>query len=444
MATALHVCVPVGAQQIVRTDQFAYAIPVILSGSDALNYLDIPQAVYEGVVHADLTDLRVVNAGGEPVPHALKPRPGPESAPVPLVDLPYFPLTGSRDIRTDQLEIRTERSKQGTIVRVIPTDRKTVTVLRGYLVDTSALDAPLKVIELEWRSPDRDYIGSLRVEGSDDLRDWRTLTASAPLLTLSYGGRELARKSVELPGHRYPYLRLSWPAGQPPLELTELRGRRSDVRREPVRQWKLVASRPGDKAGEYRFEAGGRMPVDRLRVALPGPNTLVSVRLLARDDDDQPWQTLTTAVLYRLTHDGQEVTNPDLAVRGGSWRQWLLTVDQRGGGLGDGTPTIEVGWIPQQLVFVARGAQPFELVYGNARARSTALPIPQLVPGWRSGAELKAQPASVGVQRTLAGPRVLEPRPDYKVWALWASLVLGVAILAWMAWQLAHQLRASR
>ena len=121
MATALHVCVPVGAQQIVRADQFAYAIPVILSGSDALNYLDIPQAVYEGAVHADLADLRVVNAGGEPVPHALKPRPGPESAPVPLVDLPYFPLTGSRDIRTDQLEIRTERSKQGTIVRVIPT-----------------------------------------------------------------------------------------------------------------------------------------------------------------------------------------------------------------------------------------------------------------------------------------------------------------------------------
>jgi len=33
--------------------------------------------------------------------------------------------------------------------------------------------------------------------------------------------------------------------------------------------------------------------------------------------------------------------------------------------------------------------------------------------------------------------------PDYKTWALWASLVLGVVLLAWMAWVLAREMKGA-
>jgi hypothetical protein len=33
--------------------------------------------------------------------------------------------------------------------------------------------------------------------------------------------------------------------------------------------------------------------------------------------------------------------------------------------------------------------------------------------------------------------------PDYKTWTLWASLVVGVLLLAWMAWVLARELKAA-
>lgn len=432
------------ANAATASEEFAYAVPVTPSGQDALQQLEVPQAVYEGVVRADLADLRVVNASGEPVPHALRPRPAPGTEPGRLIELPYFPLTGSRDSRTDTLEIRTERTALGTIVRVTTPGPKTDQVLRGYLVDVAQLDAPLHALELDWRVPIGDFSGTLQVEASDDLQSWRTLSIAAPLLRLTYGERELVRKTVELPAWKSKYLRLSWPSSQPPLELTRLRGRRSDVLLEPSRQWKRVTSHPGSKAGEYRFDPEGRMPVDRLRVSLPNPNTLVSVRVQARSRDDQPWQTLSTAVLYRLVHEGREVANPDLPVPGSGWSDWQLVVDQRGGGIGAGTPVIEVGWVPQQLVFVARGASPFRLVYGSASAKAAAIPIQELVPGWRSDAELTAQTASTGARQMLAGPRVLTPQPDYKVWALWGSLALGVAILAWMAWQLARQLRGER
>jgi hypothetical protein len=54
---------------------FAFGVPLETSGPQALFQVELPPAVYEGVVRADLADLRVFNAAGEPVPHAFLPRP---------------------------------------------------------------------------------------------------------------------------------------------------------------------------------------------------------------------------------------------------------------------------------------------------------------------------------------------------------------------------------
>jgi hypothetical protein len=168
------------------------------------------------------------------------------------------------------------------------------------------------------------------------------------------------------------------------------------------------------------------------------------VQVLARHTEDQRWHLLTTGVVYRLTHEGSDVVNPDLSVSASGWQQWLLRLDPRGGGTGARQPQVEVGWVPQQLVFVARGEGPFQLAYGKLRAGSADLPIQTLVPGWRSDAELKAAIATAGAQEVRAGPRALRGAPDYKIWGLWASLVIGVAVLGWMAWVLARELRTSK
>jgi hypothetical protein len=94
-------------------------------------------------------------------------------------------------------------------------------------------------------------------------------------------------------------------------------------------------------------------------------------------------------------------------------------------------------------MFVARGRGPFQLAYGSARAQPSAYAIESLVPGYRTDSELHASPARPGEQGTLAGPMALQPPRDYKVWAFWGVLILGVALLAWMAWRLAGQLKAS-
>ena len=47
---------------------FAFRLPVRAEGEHAFLRLEIPDAVYEGIVRADLGDLRLFNGDGEIVP----------------------------------------------------------------------------------------------------------------------------------------------------------------------------------------------------------------------------------------------------------------------------------------------------------------------------------------------------------------------------------------
>jgi hypothetical protein len=421
-----------------RSGDFAYAVPLDIDGNGALYQLELPQSVYEGAVHGDLSDLAVFNGGAEAVPFALKPPPSPATTSAPPIKLPYFPLQGSQGNHADALDIRAERNTAGTIVRVISASPKTNAqrVLLGYLVDASSSKVALKVLELDWNTDETGFSGVMRVEGSNDLIRWSTLASQAPIVNLEFGGQRLVQKSVDLASAQYKYLRLSWPVSQKPLKLTSLRGRPADITIEPSRQWKQVRGVSGTQPGDYEFDLGGHLPVDRLRVVLPEDNTLVSAQFLARDRSDQPWQPISAGVLYHLRRDGQDLTNSEFAVVRGSWRYWLLRVDQKGGGLGHGVPTLEAGWVPQQLVFVARGSPPFLLAYGSASANPSMYPIETVVPGWRGDSEIKITTARTGAQQVLAGTGVLKQKPDYKTFTLWGSLVVGVLLLAWMAWRL--------
>jgi hypothetical protein len=427
-----------------RPEQFAYAVPVEIGAGEALQRLEIPQAAYAGSVGAQLADLRVFNGRGEAVPFAFLPRTAPESPQPDAAALRFFPLHGARGGAAQDLDVRAERTADGTVVRV-RSARATVRerVVLGYLVDASEHKTPLRTLELDWKPMAHGFSGTLHVEGSDDLARWTTLTATAPLVSLQFGGERLVQKSVEMPGVRNRYLRLSWPAGQPALELQRLQGRPGPALAEPERRWSAPALTPGDKPGEHLFDLRGNLPVDRLRIDLPEPNSLVAVEVLARQRTEDAWQPVSRGVIYRLTRDGVEVSNPPMQVAGYGRRYWLLRLDQKGGGIGTRLPQVHAGWVPEQIVFVARGAPPFQLAYGSAGAQRSAYPIETVVPDWRAEEPLRAAQARAGEQRDLAGPIALRERADYKTWLLWGAVALGVAILAWMAWQLARQMRSN-
>jgi hypothetical protein len=148
-------------------------------------------------------------------------------------------------------------------------------------------------------------------------------------------------------------------------------------------------------------------------------------------------------VTYRLRQDAGEVSAPPIAVAPAAYRYWLLRVDPKSGGLGRGQPRMRAGWIPQEIVFAARGTGPFLIAYGNAAAAPSALPVTTLVPGYGNGAENGIIAlARTGAAAPLGSLEQAKPPREYRRATLWAVLILGVMVLAWMAWQLSRQLNA--
>ncbi|HYS17247.1 MAG TPA: DUF3999 domain-containing protein [Candidatus Binatia bacterium] len=437
---------------------FAYGIPLQTSGQDALQQLELPRAVYEGVVHADLADLRVFNGAGEVVAYAFRPRVmTTKEKPRPMA-VTLFPIRTDDPTGVEGVELRLEQRGDRMVVDLRTRQGRPArgAKLVGYLADARALAKPIRAVTLELPAGADQVFARVTIEASDDLRQWTPLASGAPVVRLSSGGARLEQLRIEVPARRAKYLRVSWPGRSGSLELSGLAVEPGESAVAAPRQWKQVTGVPAnDKPGEYEFDLGGQFPVDRLRVGLPQQNTVASLEVLSRSKPADPWRHVTAATVYRLIRDGDELTSADIEVGAIPDRYWLARVDQRGGGVGRGPLGLSVGWVPQRLVFASRGAGPFQLVYGRRDAKSTAFPIATLVPGY-TGEE---EPELGQAETRVAGPNIVigraeaaaEPqrlgeeavtreRVDWKRWTLWGSLVLGVVVLGWMALRLGRQM----
>jgi Protein of unknown function (DUF3999) len=434
---------------------FAYGIALETSGPDALQQLEVPRAVYEGVVHPDLADVRVFNGAGEVVAHAFRPRvtaTREKPRPVPVA---LFAIRTDAPTGVEGVELRLEQRSDRTVLDLRTREGRPARggKLVGYLADARALDKPIRAITLELPAGAEPIFTRVTVEASNDLSQWTPLASGAPVVRLASRGSRLEQLRVEVSPRRAKYLRLSWPGRSVALELAGLAVEPGDAAVAVPRRWKQVAGAPEKgKPGEYQFDCGGLFPVDRLGIALPQQNTVASIELSARAKPADPWHHVTTATVYRLVRDGDELTSADIEVSVTADRYWLARVDQRGGGIGGGPLELGAGWVPHRLVFASRGPGPFQLAYGSRDAKPSAFPIATLVPGYTGEEDLELVRAEtaprivIGGARAAADPQrlggdaVTRDRVDWKRLTLWASLVLGVAILGWMALRLGRQM----
>jgi hypothetical protein len=359
------------------------------------------------------------------------------------VALPIFPLRGPGDARFEDLDLSFDKSGSHVSVRLrSPDGKQGQQALLGFLIDTSALKTPLTRLDVDWGTEEVRRFVSARLEAGNDLKQWHTLVSDAPLGGLAHAGQRLERKTIEFRAQQAKYLRLMWTDPAQAIELNGIYGVPPDKAAGPERSWKeTVATAVAGKPGEYQFDIGGRFPLDRLAFGLPQENTVVPVRILSRAKPADQWTPMARTVLYRLKQNGRELRNPDVSIGANSHRYWMLSVDAASGGIGAGNLIMRAGWTPREIVFTARGAGPFRLVFGNARAPAGSLGIDVLVPGWRTDHEPQMAVAYTGFAQKLAGEAAAQPRPDFKQWGLWAALLMGVATLGWMAWRLSKQMQ---
>lgn len=475
-------------------ESFTHVMTVKQQGGDGLQRVLLPAAVHQGSARADLGDLRVFNARGEQVPfaHAAAPRVA-ETTPA-THGLPIFPLTVARTGGTadDTLSLQVRQQKDGTLISLNSrmADGKSTALsakerrdLSGYIVDASRLHPgdgqadPLRVSALvfDWDVTEDSRAGRVRVETSNDLKAWSTLIQAGALVDLEHGGQRLTQKRVEVTPTAARYLRLTW--ADKPFVLKSVTAEVETARAAPTLARHVVspdaAKVEGLQAGEIAFDLGGRLPVREVRLLLPEPNTVAPVRIFARSDVTQPWRQVESATFYRLNRDGAELLSPAVKLPLQNERFWKIAVDARAGGLGQGRPQLEVGWLPQSIVFAARGEGPYRLAWGNAEAAPAQLALTALVPGYRQDSEYCRVTASGGdsipsgppaasrsdsqdrcwslpvaeagdvIRQTVTPPSALEKLTQsftLRQGVLWLVLLLGVGFLGLMAWRLNAQM----
>jgi hypothetical protein len=400
--------------------------------------LELPLAVQLNARQTDLGDVRVFNAAGEPQAYALSRASQHADGNRTLTDVKWFPLYDSADATEHAPSVRVQSSANGTLVQVQPSTELEVgeEALRGWLLDASAIKAPLQQLILDWTS-ERDGFQRFSIEASDDLQHWQSW-GEGQLARLTFADERVEQHEVALPGQSARYLRLLWDAPQSAPILTS--AQLQSVRSVPLPLvWSHALDGSSVKAGEYTWQLPRVLNVERLQVGLSQPNSLAPVILSGRRDSSLPWQPLSSGLLYRLTQNGQDVVQDELQLPGQAVQQLKLTVDERGGGLGAQAPTLKFAVRAAQLVFLARGPAPYTLVLGNATVKAASLPLSTLIPDYSPAKLATLGQASVDGGATVSPMVSTLPASvglDWKKFGLWAVLLLGVLFLAAMAFSL--------
>ncbi len=420
---------PAGAQTL---GDYATRVPLTLAGEGPWYRLEVPVAVHFAARYADLRDLRVFNAEGQALAYALTLDAAQRRETRRETPVNWFPLRGPANAERMPV-VRVQRSATGTLVELAaeaaPGDH--AEPLRGWLLDASAIEAPLQQLILDW-NVEREGFQHFTIEASDDLQHWRSW-GGGQVARLSFADERIDLREVGLPGQQARYLRLLWSDPQQAPLLTAARLVSSRTVPAPL-VWSAPLTPSRVAPGEYRWELPLALPLQRLRVELSQSNTLAPVTVSGRRDGKVRWQPLGRGLLYRLPQNGAEVLHDELELYGAAAQQLSLRVDERGGGLGSQAPQLRVGLRATQLVFLARGTPPYVLATGNPAAQAASLPLDTLIPGYDDqrlaalGIATVAQTLSVEATGSAQAPGV-----GWKRWGLWAVLLTGVGLLALMA-----------
>ncbi len=446
-ALVANTAIATETQTFKKTD-FAYGSDIVHDASRAVHSVPVPRDVYRNVVRSDLGDLRVFNADGETVPYAIRRyTPGPEAQGKTHTRM-LTKIYGKKGQRASDVELRYRRSAQGESFvvynRIKPRKSGNERPV-FYIVATGDIDQAISAMTLRWHTRQQSFIYNVLIEASDDLKQWRPASRDGVIAEFDYGGQMTQRGEIKLNDVKAKFLKitLSGPGEAPLLASTNLVEKPQQA--PPEYQWLPIVATRGEP-GEYYFDTGGRMPVEQVRLVLPEGNNLLRIRLSSRTSPEAPWRHRASSIVYQLQNDGQAFKKTEIKLYRFHERYLRLQVDQAESVLGNRLPQIEIGWVPDKIVFISRGKPPYTLAYGNREAEPAFHPIDQLLLlGNEDDKELVPQHATAGDSYALGGADLLTPKRElpWKKWILWAVLLLGVVLLGWMASRLMKQLGSS-
>jgi len=429
-------------------NDYAYRFPLQTGAGSEFFAVDLSLEVYQSVSDPALRDAGVYNAGGQPVPRLFEQHEAKKEGPEQRVSLGLVPLYGEASAHSDQLRLLLQRDVEGTRLELdteTTGEQETGRKLAAYILDARNLEHPLEALEFDWRQTSQGLIATVRIHHSDDLQRWRTL-GSGTLADIEYEGTRIEQRRIEINADVADFLRISWTDMPASWRLQSVSGIHSSRIAPADRDWlTLESAQAGEQEAEYLFDANGFPPVDRIDLLLPDRNSMVRASVFYRLNPDSRWQRAHNGIFYTLSRQDSAVHSPPAAIRATRANQWKIRIDA---GTLSQPVRLRLGWRPDQLVFLAQGQQPFELVTGRAQDRLEQFPQQsqlgdnEIFKVLRKSGQAGA--AILGAREVLSGPRQLTFNEGFswKTLLLWLGLGGAVLLVGWMVYSLMREMKS--
>ncbi len=281
------------------------------------------------------------------------------------------------------------------------------------------------------------------------------MAAEVVLARLQYGDQWIKKDTIPLSDERGKYLRLTWPVGTESINVKDISAIYADPFSKENRYWvDLIGKRNFDTEDEttvvYEYKHDAFMEVNALQVQFAQQNTIIKANIKSKAEENQKWRFQSReGSYYKFATNDTVFENPIAQIPSTRDALWRMEIVEGGWENSQNAPSLQLGWIPHEVYFVARGEPPYILAFGNAR-------LPQKYKKYSKGLLDNAianekmgiiHHASPDRKIVLGGPEMLVPLPPalpWKKWVLWGILGVGVLVIARMAVILHRQMKVEK
>lgn len=441
---ALLIPILVFADKPLIPANFAYSST--LSDTDnSLREVTLPISILEQIQRKDFGDLRVFNAQGQEVPHQFRlATRGNQSTKATLNFYPFDRKQASNPA-VIHIEILQNNSKQAINVESDQQNQQASNEYQ-YIAENKNTSLSLCELDLDWDQPESNMILPLKIEGSNDLQNWSTLNRSANLTKFDYAGSKLIHSKINIRCNKHAYLRLTWIKPEPGLKLKQITATYKQ-KKQSVLQQKIIGKPDYSDDGNWYFKIATIAPVTQLELIPPTDGLLYKGRLYSRPDETSQWRYQRDISQYQLKISGTMLSSSPLMLNPNNDSYWKIELDSSKQLRHEQLPDIKLGWRQQKLIFLAQGEAPFMLAYGNSQiSPGNSHGISDLINALRGAGEIldEVTPGKP-IKNTAISKLGLEPKKStpWGLIGLWLLLILGTAVLAYMAYRLYQQMNDS-
>lgn len=407
---------------------YARRVPIVVAAGSAVQRLAMPAALLAASRAAKLSDVRVFDATGRPMPVA---RATPAAGVARRYELSALPILGAADaLRVTGVSLRLDDAGSARVAQVdgTPSGRPVEAIMLGILLDARTVAGRADTLTLDADVPRAQPV-TLTVEASADLKDWRSLGEQVVYRTAENAESRIKLGSAVLDDD---YLRVTWRAASRLLAPVTIRKAALLMQPGAAARVSIAASLP-PLADAHAVEFGwpSASVIDTLEMILTGNDVIVPVRVFGRDDREQPWTLIGSGTATRAT--AEATPSRGIALNGRAYRTVRIEADQRSTGF-TSPPAVRLGFSSRAILFLAAGKPPYILTSGRANAPDVYLPAGALMSQASGGPVPSASTAAAELVLRLAP--VHDATAVQRQTLLWGLLLAATALLAAMAWVL--------